>query len=90
MRDRNNTISSRSQKFFFLFWWLTFLALLGMAWKNRFIQDDAFISFRYAFHSAQGQGLVWNLGELVEGYTNFLWVLILRSAFMVRPEKESP
>lgn len=41
------------------------------------IQDDAYISFRYARHLAQGQGLVWNIGERVEGYTNFLWTLLL-------------
>lgn len=40
------------------------------------IQDDAYISFRYARHLAQGQGLVWNIGERVEGYTNFLWTLL--------------
>ncbi|MBK9263813.1 MAG: hypothetical protein IPM54_28920 [Polyangiaceae bacterium] len=41
------------------------------------IQDDAYISFRYARHLAQGKGLVWNVGERVEGYTNFLWTLLM-------------
>jgi hypothetical protein len=39
--------------------------------------DDAFISFRYAKNLASGLGFVFNPGERVEGYTNFLWVLIL-------------
>lgn len=40
--------------------------------------DDAYISFRYALHLAEGYGLVWNIGEQpIEGYSNFLWVLIL-------------
>lgn len=39
--------------------------------------DDAFISFRYAAHFASGHGLVFNSGERVEGYTNFLWVVLL-------------
>lgn len=39
--------------------------------------DDAFICFRYAQHLVQGQGLVFNPGERVEGYTCFLWVLLL-------------
>lgn len=40
--------------------------------------DDAFISFRYALHWAQGLGPVYNPGETpVEGYTNFLWVALL-------------
>jgi arabinofuranosyltransferase len=39
--------------------------------------DDAFISFRYSLNFAHGNGLVWNPGERVEGYSNFLWVLLL-------------
>jgi arabinofuranosyltransferase len=39
--------------------------------------DDAFISFRYAKNLTGGHGLVFNPGERVEGYTNFLYVLIL-------------
>ncbi len=54
------------------------IALLTLlAWMNKFIQDDAFISFRYARHLADGHGLVWNIGEPIEGYTNFLWVLFI-------------
>lgn len=39
--------------------------------------DDAYIFFRYAQHFADGHGLVFNVGERVEGYTSPLWVLIL-------------
>jgi hypothetical protein len=42
---------------------------IGSAW----VTDDAFISFRYARNLVEGQGLVFNPGERVEGYTNFLW-----------------
>ncbi len=38
--------------------------------------DDAFISFRYAQNLLGGQGLVYNPGERVEGYTNFAWTLL--------------
>jgi hypothetical protein len=39
--------------------------------------EDSFISFRFAKNLAEGYGLVWNIGEsLVEGYSNFLWVII--------------
>ncbi len=41
------------------------------------IQDDAFISFRYIKNFIEGHGLVFNIGERVEGYTNFLWTMIL-------------
>jgi arabinofuranosyltransferase len=40
-------------------------------------QDDAYISFRYAANYVNGEGLVYNHGERVEGYTNFLWVMLL-------------
>lgn len=39
--------------------------------------DDAYISFRYAQNLVHGRGLVFNPGERVEGYTNFLWTVLL-------------
>jgi len=39
--------------------------------------EDAFISFRYANNLAAGHGLVFNIGEHVWGYSNFLWTVIL-------------
>ncbi|HTQ08713.1 MAG TPA: hypothetical protein VMI31_01440, partial [Fimbriimonadaceae bacterium] len=42
-----------------------------------FVLDDAFISLRYARNLVSGYGLVYNPGlPPVEGYTNFLWVLL--------------
>ncbi|MBD3350109.1 MAG: hypothetical protein GF364_01325 [Candidatus Lokiarchaeota archaeon] len=56
---------------------ILFIVMLGIA--NRFIQDDAFISFRYAENLLNGTGLSWNTGadNRVEGYTNFLWVIVI-------------
>ncbi len=43
--------------------------------------DDVFISFRYAAHLAGGHGLSWNIGgPPVEGFSNFLWVIVLAGA----------
>ncbi len=39
--------------------------------------DDAMISMRYAHNLSSGHGLVWNPGERVEGYTNFLWTITM-------------
>jgi hypothetical protein len=39
--------------------------------------DDAYICFRYARNFAHGYGLVYNIDERVEGYSNFLWTLII-------------
>lgn len=46
------------------------------AWP--FTTDDAFISWRYAKHLAQSEGLRWNLANLpVEGYSNFAWMILV-------------
>ena len=58
---------------------LAVLLLAGVLLALRFRHhtcDDAFISFRYARNLVEGRGLVFNPGERVEGYTNFLWVLL--------------
>ncbi len=47
------------------------------AWQLRWLCDDAYISFRYADNWARGLGPVFNAGERVEGYTNFLWTALL-------------
>jgi tetratricopeptide (TPR) repeat protein len=41
------------------------------------VQDDAYISLVYSKNLVAGDGLVFNLGERVEGYTNFSWVILL-------------
>ena len=51
------------------------LVLSPVVWPA-WLTDDAFISFRYAQNMAQGHGLIYNLGERVEGYTNFLWTVL--------------
>jgi len=39
--------------------------------------DDAFITFRYIDNMLAGHGLVYNVGERVEGYTHLLWLMIV-------------
>ncbi len=53
------------------------LAALGLHARAYlpFLCDDALISLRYAKRLLQGDGLTWNPGERVEGYSNLLWVL---------------
>jgi len=47
--------------------------------------DDAYISFRYAYNAARGYGLTFNIGERrVEGYTNFLWTVMLIPFFWLK------
>jgi hypothetical protein len=42
-----------------------------------FVNDDAYISFRYADNLVRHGELVYNPGERVEGYTNFLWTMTM-------------
>jgi len=63
------------------FWYvgvvLAALALVAHAALYDFISDDAFITLRYARNWIDGQGIVFNAGEYVEGYTSFLWLVAL-------------
>jgi hypothetical protein len=57
---------------------LAAVALVAHSLVFNFVTDDAFISFVYAKNFAQHGQLVFNLGEkAVEGYTNFLWTVLL-------------
>jgi arabinofuranosyltransferase len=44
-----------------------------------FLTDDAYIAFRYISNSRLGFGYVWNAPPFkpVEGYTSFLWIVLL-------------
>jgi arabinofuranosyltransferase len=56
---------------------VTFMLFAYEASVIRETIDDAFISYRYASNFANGFGLVYNIGEYVEGYTNLLWTLLV-------------
>lgn len=62
------------------------VVLVAIAWRNRFIQDDAYIVLRYAEHLARGQGLVWNVGERVEGYSSFLHTVLMATPYLLNVE----
>ncbi|MBX0326700.1 hypothetical protein K2Z83_03255 [Oscillochloris sp. ZM17-4] len=53
----------------------TLISFSGMIWST-WLSDDVFISFRYAQNLVAGNGLVYNPGERVEGYTNFLYTML--------------
>lgn len=59
-------------------WLLTVAAAVVaviVAYQRRWMTDDAFISFRYAQQLVNGNGLVFNPGEHVEGFSNPLWTI---------------
>ena len=53
------------------------------AFSLSFVTDDAFISFRYAKNLVHGLGLVYNPGERVEGFTNFLWTVVMAGVIRI-------
>lgn len=79
--DPISAVSRRFRRTFLVVTGLLGLVILGLYFQaadaHRFHNDDAYISFRYSRHLADGLGLVWNPGERVEGYTNFLWVVLI-------------
>jgi len=60
-----------------LIFWLIVAVLLFYTLRRHYLMDDAFISFRYAKNLIDGHGLVWNIGERVEGYSNFSWTMLI-------------
>ena len=71
----------------FVLWCLAFLArgfftaVDGKIYSIMF--DDAMISMRYAWNLANGNGLVWNPGEYVQGYSNLLMTLFMTPVHLV-------
>ncbi len=72
--------------------WIVAAALLLIAggWFTDRIVDDTFITLRYARHWVEGFGPVFNVGERVEGYTNFLWTALLAAIHRFVPAESLP
>ena len=97
-REEPETGAGHSSERFYSTRWFRVSALVLIltlfafgVYQNYFLGDDCFISFRYARHLVAGEGLVWNPGERVEGYTNFLWVLLMAGSLLagIPPETSS-
>jgi hypothetical protein len=57
-----------------------------LVWDH--VTDDAYISFRYVERWVDGDGLTFNPGERVEGFSNPLWVWILAAVRWLLPHVE--
>jgi hypothetical protein len=59
--------------------WRGLIVALALAHSIVYLQpfEDSFITYRYARNVARGLGFVFNAGERVEGYTSFLWTVLL-------------
>lgn len=59
-------------------WLFVAAAVVAFLWDAPYAHiDDAYIGYRYARNLAHGNGLVFNLGERVEGFTSLAWVLLV-------------
>jgi hypothetical protein len=67
---------------------VVYLIRCGVFWHH--VNDDAFITFRYSRFLATGHGPYFNVGEHVEGYTNFLLMLLLVPVFWLGGEPAVP
>jgi len=58
---------------------LGFVAILGLYHQYLYNTDaeDAYIAYRYVQNFVEGNGLTFNPGEKVEGYSDFLWVVLI-------------
>ncbi|MEC7987944.1 MAG: hypothetical protein VX278_22445, partial [Myxococcota bacterium] len=79
--------SNRFIRYLSLFTIISF-ALID-ATQQQWICDDAYLSLRYAENLVQGEGLTYNPGEYVEGYSNFLWTLLLALCQFLGAQPES-
>ncbi|PJZ84088.1 hypothetical protein [Leptospira harrisiae] len=73
---------------FYILTVIFFSFAIYQTYKWKWICDDAYISFVYARNLFEGSGFVFNLGERVEGYTNFLWTLLLSMGYFLKLEPQ--
>ena len=69
----SRSVAASSRFFLILIVGVFVLHSLWLSYPN----EDVHITFRFARHLAEGHGIVWNISEPpIEGYTNFLWMLM--------------
>lgn len=56
---------------------LAILVSIVYSYKLKWLGDDIFIALRYVQNLLAGNGLVYNKGERVEGFTDFLWIMLI-------------
>ena len=65
--------------------------LVAHSLTYNFVTDDAYISFVFSRNLAEHGELTFNLGHPVEGYTNFLWTVLIALGMLlgIAPEVSS-
>ncbi|MCX6163633.1 MAG: hypothetical protein NTU73_02030, partial [Ignavibacteriae bacterium] len=75
MTEIGNKYSFVNEKFFLWIFLMVFLSF-SLYFFTWFV-DDLYIYFRYVNNFVNGKGIVYNAGEYVEGFSSFIWFLIL-------------
>src|SRR3990172_2306461 len=66
---------------------LIFVLLLSFViYRNAWLCDDAYITFRTVYNFVNGYGLTWNIVERVQVYTNPLWMFLISGLYFVTNE----
>ena len=74
------------KNYFFTLLCFYFLYLLFLIYRTTFVIDgaiyfslfdDEMVSMRYAKNLVLGNGLTWNIGERIEGFSNPLWTIYM-------------
>lgn len=82
-------LKTKTKIFIGLLFYFSLFTFLRANYLFTTILDDAYIFFRYAENIANGFGFVWNIGEApVEGYTSFIYLILLVSAKIVTIDLE--
>jgi arabinofuranosyltransferase len=79
---------SRPKSSIFLFIALSCGGMLRLALAT-YTSDDAYISLTYARNLGHGEGLAFNPGEYVYGFTNPGWTVLISTFFRMLPEKQA-
>lgn len=75
MTEIENKYRYINEKFFLWILLITFLSF-SLYFFTWFV-DDLYVYFRYVNNFINGRGIVYNAGEYVEGFSSFIWFLIL-------------
>lgn len=81
---------SRNQK---LLWLVAIVAVYAVfCWEAyvsvRFVPDDSYITFSFSKNLASGHGPVYSHGLRVEGYSNFLWMVLVAAPLRFAPDAD--
>lgn len=77
MHPPKNRVESILTLFFYA--WLTLMVVMYVRHNLSFAIDDSYITYRYAYHFAEGWGLVFNVGEHHYGSTAMGFAVALGS-----------